>query len=128
LPVPAANVTGSLANATIPAGNVRYTAIAATFATTVNDANPTGWGSTIARIQGTPASGGSTLNGLVSTGFVDGQSAWFINESAIDIFIFNNKNGASQAADQFFCPGATAVTLDVQAKVLMVRDNGYWTL
>lgn len=114
---------------TVGSGASAYAAsLIATFATTVSDASPVGWGSTIARIQGTPAAGGSTLNGLVSTGFLDGQGVLFINESATDIFTFNNKNGAAPATDQFSCPSGGAVVLGIQAKVLMVRDNGFWTL
>ena len=101
--------------------------IAATFATTVNDANPVGWGPTVARIQATPASGGSTLNGLVSAGFTDGQTVMFINESTTDIFTFTSLSSAcTTVADRFFCP-LLGVALAAYSSVQVTRDNGYWT-
>ena len=102
-------------------------AIAAIFATTVNDANPAGWSSAIARIQATPASGGSTLNGLVATGFSDGQSILFVNESSTDVFTFSSLSSAcATVTDRFNCP-ALGVGLSANSSVQITRDNGYWT-
>jgi hypothetical protein len=103
--------------------------ISATFASTVNDANPTGWGPNIARIQATPASGGSTINGLNSTGFVDGQVVLFINESTTDIFTFANlSSSCSTTADQFFCSQLGIGLATYGDSVFLIRDNGYWII
>lgn len=103
--------------------------IAATFATTVNDANPAGWGPTIARIQATPASGGSTINGWTSAGFADGQSVLFINESTTDVFTFASlSSSCAVVADRFFCSTLGIGVATYGDNVLLIRDNGYWII
>ena len=89
-------------------------------ATSVNNYSPAGYvGGTTNRLLITPTSGGSTCTGLSASGVPDGWEVVLYNVSATIQITFPNASGSSSAANQFLCPGAGAVVLDVQTGVII---------
>lgn len=71
-----------------------------------DDWNPTGWneGAGISSLRMIPANGGSTLNGIDSSGMVDGQTVQMMNQSTVDSILLINESGTSALRNRFFLP------------------------
>jgi hypothetical protein len=76
-----------------------------------NDYSPTGWGATIAVLYLTPASGGSTLNGLANN--TNLQQVFLINAEAAggadNIILANQSTSDTTAANRFMASGNLAI-------------------
>jgi hypothetical protein len=120
----------------LPLINNFSSTLPATLATSTNNLAVAGWGPGIDRLRLAAASGGSTLTGLVSTGFADGAPVVLRNTSSTDIITLDHLNGGSAAANQFSLPGAAAFVLPPLTGCLLVYDAsepnssgaGAWTL
>jgi hypothetical protein len=86
--------------------------------TSVDDFNPYGFNpaNTIS-LALTPASGGSTINGLKAV--AHGNSVWVQNQSSSDSITFPHLAGTSAAANQFVCPAGGPQTLTAGASCLI---------
>jgi hypothetical protein len=92
----------------------------ATPGTSANNYAPTGFSATTNRLLITAASGDTTFTGLVSTGFVDGQTVVIRNVSATDNLNFSHLSGSSSAANQFSCSqGLTQIIPPLSCAIIM---------
>jgi hypothetical protein len=79
--------------------------VSANVPTIVNDYSPIGYSATATnRLILTPAAGNSTINGLDSTGVVDGYAITIWNPSTTDSLIFANQSVSSTPGNLFACP------------------------
>jgi len=94
----------------IPAGSPPVTSVTATVASSVNNYSPTGYSAGVtSRLILTPASGGSTITGLVAG--PDGFELTIVNASTTDAITFPHLSASSNAGSLFSCPQGVAATL-----------------
>jgi hypothetical protein len=85
-----------------PAGLVSLSSVTATVASSVNNYAPSGYVvGTTNRLILTPASGGSTITGLLATGVPDNWSILIVNASSANTLYFPHLSGSSASANQF---------------------------
>jgi hypothetical protein len=100
------------------------TKVSATLAATQNNYSPTGFSALISRALFTAASGGSTITGLNSTGFADGQLLVIRNPSATDSITFTNLDSNSTAANQFRLQNSGSVLLPPYGGAFAMYETG----
>ena len=71
----------------------------------------------------TPASGGSTLTGLVASRFSDGDALYLFNLSTADSITLKHADAGSVAANRFACPSSADVVIAPRGGVLVVYDT-----
>jgi hypothetical protein len=86
-----------------------------------------GWvGGTTNRLLLTPASGGSTVNGLLATGVSDGFVIPIFNQSLTDSLIFAHLAAGSTAANRFSNQAAGPYTIEPGAAATLRRVGTLW--
>jgi hypothetical protein len=91
----------------------------------VNNYSPTGYtAGTTSRLILTPASGGSTITGLVAA--PDGWPVTIYNPSTTDSITFPNLSASSTSTNQFATPQAVPATLPPQTAVIIEYCVNQW--
>jgi hypothetical protein len=99
--------------------------VSGTLGSSVNDYAPAGYvGGISNRLLLTPASGGSVMTGLGAA--PDHFLMTLVNQSATDSVSFTHLDPASQAANQFSCPGGLVATLAPLAVSLLRYVVNQW--
>jgi hypothetical protein len=101
--------------------------VTATAASSQDNYAPAGFSNTTSFLVITPASGGSTINGLSSTGFINGQSLQIRNGSTTDDLDFPNLAGTSLAANQFANLDNGTVSIGKNGSAILTYYNSQWT-
>ena len=128
-PGPAQNSTG---NVSIALNNEYglYSSTATLTAGPLNDLSfPTLWGyvsGSTTRLLLTPASGGTTINGLDASDVNDGFCILIVNQSATDNIIFTHLNSSSHSYNQFSNASAGSVALLPLAASLCIYVVNKW--
>jgi hypothetical protein len=103
--------------------------VTATLASTCNNCAPSGTGtfsSTTTLLRLTPASGGSTVSGFLSSGFINGQVVIVRNMSSTDNLIFPHLSSSSSSGNEISNQNAGTVLLPPLAAAPMIWDNNTW--
>ena len=103
--------------------------VTATLASTCNNCAPSGTGtfsSTTTLLRLTPASGGSTVSGFLSSGFINGQVVIVRNMSSTDNLIFLHLSSSSSSGNEISNQNAGTVLLPPLAAAPMIWDNTTW--
>ncbi|HSV90925.1 MAG TPA: hypothetical protein VLH80_07480 [Nitrospiraceae bacterium] len=103
-------------------------AVADSPAASVNDYSPAGWGSTVSRLEITPASGGTVITGLNASVHQVGDVVVAVNDTATvtDLVTFPNQSSFSLAANRFIGIGGEDYDLLPGAGVLLLLTVAGW--
>jgi hypothetical protein len=72
------------------------------------------------------AAGGTTITGILASGFSAGQTMLIRNISPTDPLIFTHLSSSSNVGNQFSNENAATVQLDPGAASTIVYDSGFW--
>ena len=109
----------SLSGAPVFGANV----LTGTLASTVNNLTI---GANYGTYRVTPASGGSTVSGVSSSGFINGQAVLWKNTSATDSITFLHASTNSSVGNRFILTNGGSVTLPPLTNAVAVWDNNTW--
>jgi hypothetical protein len=101
--------------------------VSASPGTTQNNYAPAGFSATTGILVLTAASGGTTLTGLASTGFVNGQTLQIRNASTTDPINFTNLSGSSSATNQFSNSNSGTQVIPPNSSAILTYLNSQWT-
>ena len=97
-------------------------------AASVNDYSPTGWNSSVSRLELTPATGGTVLTGLDASVHQEGDVVVVSNDASTvtDSVSFANESASSLAVNRFTGVGGEDYDLVPGASVMLLRTATRW--